>query len=103
VIEDALRWQLPEARWRGIEQALGAIDAALVADDPEALVAATVRLELAGPMRITRIGGAPVVPPPPPLRDRLNRLVFALGGVSLGPQQPTTEDGGADDDAARRS
>lgn len=84
VVSNALRWQLADARWQAIEQVLTAMDAALAADDLAALTAATADLELAGPLRITRIGATPVVPPPPPVRDRLNRLVYSLGGTSAG-------------------
>jgi hypothetical protein len=88
VISDALAWQLPHARWQAIEPVLVAMSAALAADDPAALTAATADLELAGPMRVTRIGAIPVVPPPPPVRDRLNRLVFSLGGTSAPGEAP---------------
>lgn len=80
VISDALQWRLADARWAAIEEVLAAMDAALSANDTEALAAATADLELAGPVRITRIGAVPVVPPPPAIRDRLNRLVHSLGG-----------------------
>lgn len=81
VISDALQWRLSDARWQAIEPVLVAMSAALAADDPGALTAATADLELAGPTRVTRIGAIPVVAPPQPVRDRLNQLVFSLGGT----------------------
>jgi CATRA-associated small protein len=81
VISDALSWRLAGTRWAAIEQVLVAMDAALAAGDVTALATATTDLELAGPVRITRIGADPVVPPPPAIRDRLNQLVHSLGGV----------------------
>jgi hypothetical protein len=74
---------------------------ALAAADLDALAAATADLELAGPLRITRIGATPVVPPTPPVRDLLNRLVFSLGGITAG-QQHAIKDAGGDDDGASR-
>jgi len=81
VVSDALQWQLAGARWQAIERVLIAMDAALQVGDPEALAAASADLELAGPLRITRIGATPVIPPAPPVRDRLNRLARSLGGT----------------------
>jgi hypothetical protein len=100
VVSDALEWRLTEARWLAIEPVLIAMDAALAAGDLQALEAASADLGLAGPLRITRIGATPVVPPVPPVRDLLNRLVFSLGGT---PVPPEPEDAGADDDDTSRS
>jgi hypothetical protein len=86
LLKDALHWHLAEARWQAIEHVLITMDAALTVSDLAALAAATADLELAGPLRITRIGATPVVPPPPPIRDRLNRLVYVLGGRMLTPE-----------------
>lgn len=81
VVSDARQWRLNETRWRSLEQILAAMDAALAAGDTAALMTATANLELAGPVRLTRIGATPVLPPPPAVRDRLNRLVHSLGGA----------------------
>ena len=81
VVSDALQWRLVDARWQAIEQLLIAMDAAVQAGNLEALAAASADLELAGPLRITRIGATPVVPPAPPVRDQLNRLARSLGGL----------------------
>jgi hypothetical protein len=86
VISDALSWQLAATCWAAIERVLVTMDTALAAGDVAALAAATADLELVGPVRITRIGAAPVVPPPPVVRDRLNRLVHSLGGVQAADQ-----------------
>jgi hypothetical protein len=82
VLQDALEWQLHPSRWERIEPVVTALADALDRGDRQAVVAATVELELAGPLRITRIGDDPLVPAPPPVRDRLNKLVHSLGGVS---------------------
>jgi hypothetical protein len=86
IVSDALRWQLADKRWAVIEQVLAAMEAALADGDVEALQAAATDLELSGPVRITRIGATPVVPPPPVVRDRLNQLVHSLGGVPAAEQ-----------------
>ena len=101
VISDALQWRLADARWQAVEQVLVAMDAALTAGDLAALAAATADLELAGPLRITRIGTPPVLPPPPPIRDRLNQLVYSLDGMPAAKQQPGNP--GAENDGSRRS
>jgi CATRA-Associated Small Protein len=81
VVSDALQWRLNEMRWQSLEHILAAMDAAMAASDAAALMAATANLELVGPVRLTRIGATPAVPPPAPVRDRLNRLVHSLSGT----------------------
>jgi hypothetical protein len=95
VVLDALQWRLAEARWQAIEQMLIAMEAALEAGAVEDLAAATADLELAGPLRITRIGSTPLIPPGPPIRDLLNRMVYSLGGMPADQEGP--EQAGADD------
>lgn len=102
VISDALEWRLAEARWQAIEQVLSAMEAALEADNMDALAAATADLELAGPLRITRIGATPVVPPTTPVRDRLNQLVHSLGGIPVA-QHHEPDDAGTGDAGASGS
>jgi hypothetical protein len=79
-LSDASSWQLADERWQEIHRVLAGMAAALESGDPEALAAATARLELAGPLRIIPIGRA--LGPTPPVRDLLNKLVYALGGVT---------------------
>jgi CATRA-Associated Small Protein len=78
VLTDVLQWRLPQARWTRVTEIVQSIDKALSAGDPIALEAATVDLELAGPVRITRVGATPQVPAPQPVRERVNRLVHSL-------------------------
>jgi hypothetical protein len=79
-LSDASSWKLAEERWQEICRVLATMTAALDSGDVEALAVATARLELAGPLRIIRIGAT--AGPPPPARDLLNKLVHALGGVT---------------------
>jgi hypothetical protein len=81
VLQDALLWELSPARWDGIAavlQALEALEADLGQGDVDALTEAVAQLELAGPVRITRIGAPPVEPPPPKVRERINQLIHRL-------------------------
>lgn len=100
-ISDALQWRLASSRWAAIEGVLAAMDEALQARDLEALASALSDLELAGPVRITRIGATPIVPASPPVRERLNRLVHVLGGTTV-PSEGQPERAGADDDDSTR-
>jgi len=95
IVLDALEWQLAGARWQAVTAALTAMETALATGDPEALMAATADLELAGPVRVVTIGAPPVGSAAPQVRSQLNRLVHALGGISLAQQAP----GNVGDDA----
>jgi hypothetical protein len=80
-LQEASQWQLTDAKWAAVEQILDAMQTALESRDLEALVAATTDLELAGPLRLLKIGTKQPVEAPPPTRDRLNRMVDSLGGA----------------------
>lgn len=102
VLDDLLRWQLTPQRWERVDAIVRSLVQALAAGDGDALRAATAELELAGPVRITRIGTKPLIPVPEKTRDRANRLVHTLGGR---PQEPRpdgpTDDTGGDSDTVR--
>jgi hypothetical protein len=78
VLRDLLVWQLAPPRWPEMGRIVESIATALAGGNLDALRAATADLELASPVRITRIGATPVVPAPPPLRERVNHLVHSL-------------------------
>ena len=80
VLRDVLLWELSPARWEGIAGVLEALAADLELGDLGTLAEATIELELAGPVRITRIGATPTEPPPPPVRERINQLIHSLSG-----------------------
>ena len=90
---DAFRWKLAAERWQEIFQVLAGMASALEGNDVTALAEATADLELAGPLRIIPIGVASG--PPPEVRDLLNRLVHALGGVTADQQPDERGDAGA--------
>ncbi|MET7402098.1 CATRA conflict system CASPASE/TPR repeat-associated protein [Dactylosporangium sp. NPDC005572] len=81
VLGDVPDWRLPPARWPHITRLVQAMAVAVQARDSVALDAATARLELASPHRITVLGADPVVPPPSPLQLLQNHLYHALEGT----------------------
>jgi hypothetical protein len=80
VLEDLLLLELSPARWEGIAGILEALATEVAASDLSNLTEATIQLELAGPVRITRIGATPTEPPPPRVRERINQLIHSLSG-----------------------
>lgn len=78
VLQDVLQWHLSPARW----EAIGAVIEVMEADtaDLDAISDGTSQLEMAGPVRITRIGSTPTEPPPQKIQERLNTLVEKLSG-----------------------
>ena len=94
-LSDAFSWKLADERWQEIHRVLTAMAAALESGDADALETATAHLELAGPLRIIPIG--PALGPTPPVRDLLNKLVYALGGVTAAQSPGEPGDTGAAD------
>jgi hypothetical protein len=80
VLDDVLAWRMSAARWEGIAASVEVLAASLRTGDLVAAQAAVVQLELAGPVRTTRIGAKPTEPPPPPVRERINHLIYQLSG-----------------------
>jgi hypothetical protein len=85
VLNDLLEWRLAPQRWERVEQIVDSLVEAIAAGDGDALREATAELELAGPVRITRIGSTPLLPAPERVRDRANHLVHSLGSASREP------------------
>lgn len=92
-LSDASRWKLADERWQEIHGLLARMASAMESGDVAALAEATAHLELAGPLRIIPIG--PAAGPPPEVRDLLNRLVHALGGVTADQRPDEQGDAGA--------
>jgi hypothetical protein len=78
VLGDVPSWRLTEGRWATVTTLLTALADAVARGDAEAFRAATIRLELASPTRITRIGAEPAVPPPPPVLEIANSVVRSI-------------------------
>ncbi|WP_330277833.1 hypothetical protein OG205_20465 [Lentzea sp. NBC_00516] len=71
--------RLSAERWQKVTALLHRMESARAANDLDGMLAVVVELEMAA-RRIPTIGSEPAGPPPPPVRDRLNQLVHALGG-----------------------
>jgi len=80
VLEYILRLELPEARWERLGVIIDLAIDAEAAGDLDGLAQATIELELAGPVRVIRIGpgSAQPVPPPPKVRERANQLIESV-------------------------
>ncbi|MCG5458208.1 hypothetical protein PSH03_003386 [Micromonospora sp. PSH03] len=87
-------WQLPPDRWPAVDAALAEVAGAMAAGDPAALRSAAALLESTGPGRITRLGAEPPQDPPPPIRDRIVRIVHRRSEPP--PTPPESEPNGND-------
>jgi hypothetical protein len=90
VLQDLASWELAPQRWEQVARILERIAAAAAARDAEDLRGAVADLELSGPVRALRIGGAGASGIPEPVLDRRNTLVHALSqerspGSATGP------------------
>ncbi|WP_329282043.1 CATRA conflict system CASPASE/TPR repeat-associated protein [Streptomyces sp. NBC_01451] len=92
VLGDLLAWELTPQRWERVEPIVVSLAEALAAGDGAAARDATADLELAGPVRATRLGAVPVIPVPEHIRDQADHLVHSLDAA---PQGPTGHDSGS--------
>lgn len=81
VLRDVLGWRLSAARWEGIAGSVEALAASLELSDLAAAEGMVIQLELAGPVRVTRIGALPTQPPPAKVRERISQLIHRLSGA----------------------
>lgn len=93
-LHDAFSWKLADGRWQEVYRILAAMADALESGNLAGLADATADLELAGPRRIIPID---TTGPPPPVRDLLNKLVHAIGGVTTDQRPREPADSGAPD------
>lgn len=91
VLTEVPGWSLPLAQWKHISKIVGSIEVAAGKADLAALRNATADLLVVSPVRITRIGAEPKVPPPGRIRERVNRLIYSLTGQQ--PARGTDVDG----------
>jgi hypothetical protein len=95
VLQDMLSWRLSAARWEAIAGSVEALAAYLDLGDLAAAREIVIQLELAGPVRITRIGAAAPQPPPGAVRERVNQLIHRLSGGAGPAASAQPDDGGA--------
>lgn len=87
VLSDIRAAQANDARWREIAEVLEIALDALAAGDAEQFREAAADLSDLGPTRVTRVGSPSRTAAPPTVRERIDRLVHALGAA------PATNDG----------
>lgn len=100
VLEDVPAWRLASQRWRQVYKLLEIIGDALAGGDVDALREAIGELELAGPVRITRIGAALTDATPDDVQERVNHLKHVLRPLSQPDDQTSDkpDHGGHGDD-----
>ncbi len=88
LLEDTLAWTASRASWDQTGEILTAMNAALGAEDPDALNDAIARLEDLDPHRATDGNAEPKTPPPARTLDRLNETIHQIGKVGQHGQIP---------------
>ncbi len=80
LLRRAIKWEVPATRWARIGDVVAAMESALAGADPWTRVSEqAAELALLGPYRVsTRLGDRPVVPAPPEIRERINKLISQL-------------------------
>jgi hypothetical protein len=78
VLDYILRLELTQARWDRVDDIVAVAVEAAAAGDFGTLRAATSQLHAIGPVRVIRIGGTPVGPPPPKVRERIEHMRVAV-------------------------
>ncbi|GAA2304962.1 hypothetical protein GCM10009853_072520 [Glycomyces scopariae] len=77
VLTEMPEWQLSPERWERVAEIIEALVETLT--DSDAFRANVVQLEIAGPVRTTRLGANPAEPAPPHIRDSMSHLMGLLG------------------------
>ncbi len=77
LLHRTLEWDMPEPRWALIDTALAAAESAFAQPGrPQEFDRALAELELLAPSRVsTGLGDPPLVPSPPEVRERVNKLI----------------------------
>lgn len=78
-LADVVEWRLPVERWDHVADIVETLAQAFAYGDMAGFRDGVIDLEMVGPVRVTRIGTTPSVPPPERVRDRVNHLVHSLG------------------------
>lgn len=99
LLDSVLRWEMTDAGWHRVDEALAVLTAAIGARDPAAARSAVAALVLSGPQRTgTGLHDALTAPPrrrvPARTTDVVNRLLHRIG------LPPAPEGGGSGGDRA---
>lgn len=94
MLADLAGWTLAPARWDEVDRILARIDRVLVAGDAQSLRDALIDLELAGPVKATRIGAEDLRPASDETLYRRTQLIYALGAPAGPDPQPRYVHGG---------
>jgi hypothetical protein len=78
VLDYILRLELTDARWGRVDDILAIAVEAASAGDLGTVRAATSQLRAIGPVRVIRIGSAPVGTPPLKVRERVEQIRVAF-------------------------
>ncbi len=81
-LEDVRHWELPPSRWLLVSERVDAVAVAVRMSDASELVNATAALALLSPLRGTRIGTEPTVPPPATVAELVNETLDSLRGAA---------------------
>ena len=92
VLDYILELELSQARWERVSDMLAIAIEAAAAGDLGGLRGAMSELLAVGPVRVIRISGGPVGPPPPKVRERQDALRQAVRVLPA--TGPGDEDGG---------
>ena len=95
VLDYLLQLELTEARWERVDGYLANAQDAAAAADLGGLRTAIDELRAIGPVRVIRIGGAPVGPPPQRVRERVDDLTRVMRDLRI--TAGGNEDGGGAD------
>ncbi len=95
VLDYILQLELTQDRWERVHGILAIAAEAATAGDLGGLRSAMDELRAVGPVRVIRIGGAPVGPPPPKVREREDDLRQAVRALPITGRDD--KDGGSDD------
>ena len=79
-LRDVLDWRLPSTAWNEVAGIIAEMVNALAGGDLASVDAATVRLDLASPYRVIRVGDQieGEEPTPRPVREQANHLIHTL-------------------------
>jgi hypothetical protein len=91
VLDYVLQIELTQARWERVGDILAIAIEAAAAGDLDGVLGAVNELRAIGPVRVIRIGGTQVGPPPPTVREREDVLRQALMPPAT---EPEAKDGG---------